>query len=461
MNLMADAPEGYRLLHEGSIALAEVESHGIRIDLERLRRTRSAIDLKVRDMTADLMRTDVWDVWTKAYGENANLDSRSQLGDILYSKMKLGTSAYNASTKRWTTDEHALERIQHPFIKRYLAIGKLKRLSNTFLASIEREVDPDGLLHPFFGLNIPISYRGSSDHPNFQNLPNRDPRGKGIVRRVFIPRDGHVLVEIDYSQQEVRVAACYHRDPNMIDYIKDSTRDLHRDMAAELYGVPVDRVSKEMRHCGKNMFVFPQFYGDSWFNNAKELWGAVQEGMKDTEGRSVAAWLDEQGIDQLGILDPDADPDIGTFANRVRDSEYAFWHKRFPTYHQWKRDWYAEYLLKGSFKMLTGFTCRGIYERNKVINYPVQGSAFHCLLWALIRINRELKRRGMKSLIVGQIHDSIVADVLKSELSDFLALCKQIMTVELPRAWPWLIVPLEVDAAVSETNWYEMEPYPC
>src|SRR5690606_20675796 len=106
-----------------------------------------------------------------------------------------------------------------------------------------------------------ICVHNSSDSPNFQNLPIRNPKMAKIIRSAFIPRsDRHVLVEIDYSGIEVRVAACYHKDPVMIEYINDPTKDMHRDMAAQCYLAPPEQVSKQMRYCGKNMYVFPQFY---------------------------------------------------------------------------------------------------------------------------------------------------------------------------------------------------------
>ena len=96
-------------------------------------------------------------------------------------------------------------------------------------------------------------------------------------------------------------------------------------------------------------------------------------------------------------------------------------------------------------------------RRNEVINYPVQGAAFHCLLWCLVQLERWLRRRRMRSVIVGQIHDSIVADVHSSELDDFLGHAMQLLQVQLPAAWPWVCVPIEAEAEVSPPGgtWYD------
>jgi DNA polymerase I-like protein with 3'-5' exonuclease and polymerase domains len=108
--------------------------------------------------------------------------------------------------------------------------------------------------------------------------------------------------------------------------------------------------------------------------------------------------------------------------------------------------------------MLTGFRCAGVFKKNEAVNYPIQGAAFHCLLWALIELNDWLRARGMQSLIVGQIHDSMILDCTVSELYDVLARVQKIITKYLPRAWDWICVPLTVEIEGSEKNWFEKKP---
>jgi DNA polymerase I-like protein with 3'-5' exonuclease and polymerase domains len=135
---------------------------------------------------------------------------------------------------------------------------------------------------------------------------------------------------------------------------------------------------------------------------------------------------------------------------------------RFPVYTQWKKDWHSAYTKKGWFKTKTGFICSGIMSRNDAINYPVQGSAFHCLLWSLTDlVLHGIKRAGMKALIVGQIHDSIVADVPDSEVDDFLRLVHHTTTTKLREAFRWINVPLDVEADVCPLggSWADKESY--
>ena len=231
---------------------------------------------------------------------------------------------------------------------------------------------------------------------------------------------------------------------------------MHRDMAMEIYLLDVDQVTKETRFYAKNGFVFPEFYGSFYVQCAPNLWDAIgQAGLKTVDGVPLNEHLEEQGIVELGACDRKQSPEVGTFESHVQEVETDFWGRRFRVYTQWKKRWFDRYQREGGFDLLTGFRINGVYKRNDVINYPIQGSAFHCLLWSLIRLQRWLVKRKTRSVIVGQIHDSIVADVHKSELGDFLVEAKRIMTEDIRTVWPWIIVPLTVEAEVSETNWWE------
>ena len=228
------------------------------------------------------------------------------------------------------------------------------------------------------------------------------------IRRCFVPRKGNRLVEVDYSAIEVRIASCYNLDPNLIQYVEDTDRDMHRDSAADLLKCDPQQVSKKLRYYAKNQFVFPQFYGSYYAECAANLWESFQGCGEEIDGDPVLKWLEQRGIHSRGDCDPERDPVSGTFESHVRAVERHFWQNRFPVYSRWKDRWYASYQEKGYVDTLTGFRIQGELGRNDVINYPIQGSAFHCLLWSLIRLQKELRRRKMESRIVGQIHDSIV-----------------------------------------------------
>jgi DNA polymerase I-like protein with 3'-5' exonuclease and polymerase domains len=137
--------------------------------------------------------------------------------------------------------------------------------------------------------------------------------------------------------------------------------------------------------------------------------------------------------------------------------EKNFWNVRFPVYNKWKKRWWEKYLEKGYLDMLTGFRCSSPMSRNDAINYPVQGAAFHCLLWCMIELQKWLRKNNMRTLIVGQIHDSLVLDFYRKETKRVLEKAKQIMTELLPKYWDWICVPLEVEAELSPVggSWHE------
>lgn len=450
--------DSYRLVHDGAKALAEVEAHGVRIDLDHLQRQKDDLTAKIDALEAVLKKDKIWtNIWEEKFGAKANIGSRDQLGNIVFGELGYTTSG-KTTTGRDRADKDALANIDLPFVQKFLRVELLKKALGTYLKGIEREV-VDGYLHTSFNLHTTITFRSSSSNPNLQNVPIRNPEIAEIIRKCFLPRPGHQLLEVDYSGVEVRVAACYHRDPAMIAYIKDPTKDMHRDMAMECYLLDgPDAVTKMVRYVAKNMFVFPQFYGSFYIDCAKHMWVAMSSLKLETAaGVPMKKHLKSRGISRLGECDPSARPQPGTFEAHIKKVEEYFWGRRFPVYARWKKDWYNKYLEQGYVDTLTGFRIQGVYSRNQIINSPVQGSAFHCLLWSLIQLNKELKRRKMKSRIVLQIHDSMLLDVYPPELPVLLPLIREISTKRLRREWKWLIVPLDIEAELCpvDGSWFE------
>lgn len=456
MKIHAVRQQGYQLLHDGAIELSRLEANGIRVDVERLAKTQLKLKNRIRTLRQQIEEDDVWKIWKKRFGLNANLTSRTQLATVLHDEMGYEVINQTVSGKP-ATDEEALSKIDHPFVRALVRISKYEKASGTFLRGIEREVIGDRL-HPFFNLHTARTYRSSSDSPNFQNFPVRDPEIARIIRSQFIASKGCVLVENDFKGIEVSVSACYHKDKNFISYITTPGKDMHRDMAAQLYKLKPSEVSKEARYGAKNKFVFPQFYGDFYVSCAKALWEWIYKGkLKGPDNVPLLEHLKTKGIKKLGECDPEQEPVKGTFEHHVKSVEDDFWNRRFQGYGQWRKQWYCQYLDKGYFDLLTGFRISGSFPRNATVNYPVQGSAFHCLLWALIRVNRMLRSRGMKSMVVGQIHDSLLGDVLIEELGEYLKIVEHVTTVLLRKAFPWLIVPLEIEYEISPPgmSWFD------
>ena len=448
--------KGYKLLHDGLLALAVVERNGIKVDTDYLDRKIEEVGSQIAGLEGELQRDKkVYRPWRKRYGDKLNLDSTAQLATVLYDDLGFKVRAYTEKGQR-KTDEEALKDATRKsdvsdFTKLYLRRKKLLKVRTTYLIGIRREVQ-DGFLHPSYNLNRTVTYRSSSSDPNSQNFPVRDPELGDLIRGAFVSRykNGR-LCDRDYSALEVKIAYTYHKDPAMRKYLTDPTTDMHRDTAAECYMLKPEEVNKTSRYCAKNMFVFPQFYGSFYVDCARAMWKAIDK-MSLTVGKSDVSLKDHlarKGIHKLGKCDPEYDPVPGTFEYHIREVERRFWNKRFPVYAQWKKDWYNSYLEKGYFLTHTGFKIGGDFRRNQVINYPVQGSAFHCLLMSIVLVNKELAKYKMKSKLCVQIHDSMTGDVPDDEVQDFLDITHDVMTKKVPEMWDWINIPLDAEAEVT------------
>jgi len=468
--------EGYKLFHEGAIALSEVEANGICVDLEYMARAKEECKANIAKCRESLLGDPVYAKWQRRFGTKTNLGSREQLGTIIFDVMETPCKDRTKPTDRYpegrpVTDDAALRNLNIPFVKQYLETERWKKALNTYLRNIERETC-EGLLHAFYHLHLADSLRSSSSDPNFQNFPIRRPEVAKLIRSAFIPRPGNrQLVEFDFKGIEVSISACYNRDPVLIKYVTDTKTDMHRDMAEQCYIISRKELTpqndtkeeakraKDIRYVAKNRFVFPAFYGNWYKAMAKDLWLGISEmNLRTIDGKSLKDHLRRQGIKGRGACDPEErDPRPGTFEAHIKAVEDDFWHNRFKVYDQWKRDWNEAYIEKGYFDTLTGFRCQTMMDRKQAVNYPIQGSAFHCLLWSLIRVHKLLRKYKMKSLIVGQIHDSMLMDVLVRELKDVIEIVKQVTTVDLARHWKWICVPLriECEAAPPGKSWYE------
>lgn len=308
-----------------------------------------------------------------------------------------------------------------------------------------------------------ICVHNSSERINFQNIPKRDKEAMEITRKAIFPKPGHQLLEVDYSGVEVRISECYHHDPVMRKYIEDPTSDMHGDMACQIF--ILDKLDKSiashktMRQAAKNGFVFPQFYGDYYVNCAENIackwcglskgkW-SVGQGIEHGDGH-LSDHLIAKGIDTYT-----------KFEAHIQKIENHFWSKRFKVYTRWKDKWWEGYQKNGYVSMYTGFRCSGIMRRNECINIPIQGSAFHCLLWSFIQVDRISREQKWRSRLIGQIHDAMVLDVHPDELDMVASTVHKVTCEDLPKHWTWINVPLEVEAEVCpvDRSWNEKQDY--
>lgn len=461
INYHIDTSDAYELLHNGILALQKAEMQGLRLDEKYIKKTEKEISAKIVELEKQIEKSGFYKKWKLSQTQPVNIYSPTQLSKYLYKtrglKIKKETKSGQGST-----DDEALRLLNIPELNILLEIKKLKKMRDTYLAQFKREV-VDGIIHPFFNLHTVRTFRSSSDSPNFQNIPKRDTEAMQTIRKAIYPRKGHQLLELDYSQLEVRIAACYSKDETLINDILHG--DMHRDMAMELYKIKkFDKSVKwhgVLRQAAKNGFVFPQFYGDYYKNCAENLiqnWGKLPitgkwkpgQGIELIDGKHLSDHLIEQKL-----------PSYKKFVEHVQRIEGYFWGERYYTHAKWRDSIWNEYQKNGYITSYTGVTFQDIMKRNDVTNYPVQGAAFHCLLWALIMGTQALEREKMDTVIVGQIHDAIVLDVNPKELEKVIKIMRCIMVHDVVKHWPWIIVPLDIGAELCpvDGSWAEKQEY--
>lgn len=292
----------------------------------------------------------------------------------------------------------------------------------------------------------------------------RKKRNHKVVSVEFVGYEDVYNITVDKIHNYVTSAGvvvknCFWNDERMIEYASNPSLDIHRDVAAKAYMLSKDDVTKDARYCGKNKFVFPTLYGSDYINCSKNLWDSINEmNLKTKSGIPLRKWLEEQGIDSFGSQNRREKPENGTFVRHIYDVEQWF----CGLFSQWRdrrEQWVKRYQARGWFPLMTGFRCSGIFSKNQLMNIPVQGPCFHALLWSLIRVLAEIKKRKMRTKVVAEIHDSIVADVPREEIDEYFALTKQIMEKDVRNHWDWIKTPLIMEPEVCFPSWYEKVPW--
>lgn len=427
--------KGFNLFMDGTRAFIDIEQQGINVDIDYYKKQSESLEKKMSILYDKIMDSEEVKQWPE---KNFNFNSSIQLSKLLFEILDYKIVKETA-TGAPSTDEESLSKINKPFTDMILKYKKLAKMKDTYIGSFIRE-SCNGKIYPSFNLNRARSMRSSSSDPNFQNIPNRDKNAQRIIRAGIKPSKGNQLVEVDYSGAEVKMSACCHRDPAMIKYIEDPETDMHRDSGQDLF---LDKdITKDERYLSKNNFVFPQFYGDYYVHCAKNLWGKISKERKQ--------YLKNKGITSYK-----------EFEKHVQEVEEIFWNERFIEYGEWKERTWQQYEKKGYIELLTGFRLIHKMKKNEALNGPIQGPAFHWLLWSLTEVHKFIKENNYKSKIVGQIHDSMIFDMVPEERDIILKEALHIMTEKIKEHWPWIIVPLEADIECTpiDSSWYEKEGY--
>lgn len=392
--------------------LISMESEGVKIDVDALRQYSSSLSEE-----RNTLEHEIWEL----AGQQFNISSPKQLGEILYEKLKIVEKAPKTATKQYSTAEDVLIKMKdkHPIVEKILEFRSLNKLIGTYLDSFPKLINPiTGRLHTIYNQTVTATGRLSSSNPNLQNIPIRTERGREI-RKAFVPRDEeHIILAADYSQIELRIIASLAKDEHMIEAFSNHY-DIHAATAAKIYNLPMEEVSKDLRRNAKSVN-FGIVYGISAFGLSEQLGIARKE---------ASALIDEY-FNQY--------PSIKQFI----DSSIAKAHECG----------YAQTLL-GRRRYLADIhsrnnNLRSFAERNAV-NMPIQGTSADMIKIAMIRIFNRFKEQNLRSKMTLQVHDELVFDVFKPELEKVKEIVEQEMLDALP-----LEIPIEVGIEVGK-NWLE------
>ena len=391
--------------------LASMEWEGARIDPRELKRISGALSERLHQKEEEAYRVA---------GRPFNVSSPSQVGQILFDEMCIDPKARKTKGGSWSTAEDVLEKYAKdvPLVQLILDIRGLKKLLATYVDALPKLINPvTGKIHTTYNQTVTATGRISSTNPNLQNIPIRTSDGREI-RRAFIADPGDLLLSADYSQIELRLMADLSGDTNMIDAFL-SGADIHRSTAAKIYHLELDEVTDNQRRNAKTAN-FGIIYGISAFGLSERLAIPRAEAKELIEGYlrtypGVHRYM-EKAVEQARV-----DGYVSTIMGRRR------------------------YLPDINSR---SNTVRSYAERNAV-NAPIQGSAADIIKVAMVRIDEEIRRRGLRSRMILQVHDELIFNVKPDELGTM----QELVVRHMEGAYTGR-VPLEVSAGVAD-NWLD------
>ncbi len=387
--------------------LAHLEINGFLVDDKQLREFAATLGAQIDTLT---------DMIYETAGETFNINSPKQLGVILYEK--LGLKPVKKTRTGYSTNADALEKLHHPIIDQILEYRRLAKLKSTYCDGLAAVVNPEThRIHSVFTQTVTVTGRLSSTEPNLQNIPTRTALGREI-RKMFVAKDGCVLVDADYSQIELRVLAHIANDETMINAFKNG-EDIHAVTASQVLGIPLDAVTKEQRSSAKAVN-FGIVYGIGEFSLAQDLHISVKEAKAYIDGylekyHGVRNYMEE--IKERAKKDGY----VKTMMNRIR---------------------YIPELKSPNYNV------RRFGER-VALNTPIQGSAADIIKLAMVRVDRRLISEGLRSRLILQVHDELIVEAYQDEVDEV----KRILLEEMQGVIE-MRVPLKADISVGH-SWYD------
>lgn len=387
--------------------LANMEIEGIRVDKKVLEEMGTEIKIKLEILTRDIYNYA---------GEEFNINSPKQLGEILFDKLKLPGAKKNKNG--YATDIDVLKKLtEYPIINKILEYRALAKLYSTYIDGIISTIREDGKIHTIYTQTLTRTGRLSSIEPNLQNIPMRSEYGR-LIRKAFIPEDNSVILSSDYSQIELRVFAHLSGVNDLINAFKEGV-DIHTKTAMDIFKVPMEGVTKNMRRQAKAVN-FGILYGISSYGLAEDIGIPVKEA-KEFINKYFETYPGVKDYMDKEIDEAKRNGYVKTIMNRKRVIEE----------------------LKSSNYMV-----RSMGER-MALNTPVQGSASDILKKAMVEINNIFEKENIKSKMLLQVHDELIFNVYNDEIDKVKDIVYNTMTKVFE-----LKVPLDVDIELGN-NWYE------
>ena len=389
--------------------LAEMQWNGMYLDVKELENYGDMLKTRLNSLTDEIY---------KLCGEEFNINSPKQLGEVLFEKLKL--PVVKKTKNGYSTDVDVLEKLveEHPVIEKLLEYRQLMKLNSTYVEGMKVYVNPKTKrIHSFFHQTITATGRISSTEPNLQNIPTRFELGKQL-RKVFKPAENCIYIDADYSQIELRVLAHISNDEHMIQAFKNG-EDIHKQAASKVFNIPIDEVTKEQRNSAKAVN-FGIVYGISDFGLGEQL--------------HISRKQAKQYIDQYLELYSGIKQFMTNIVEEAKEKGYV------ET--EFKRRRYIPELKSNNYMVRQ-------FGQRAAMNTPIQGTAADIMKIAMINVLKEIKLRNLKSKIVLQVHDEMMIEAPIDEAEEI----KEILKNKMENATQ-LKVPLI--AEISEaTNWYD------
>ena len=388
--------------------LYDMEHAGVKIEADALKTYGEQLGSKIVELEKN--------IYDKA-GEVFNINSPKQLGVILFEKMGLPNG--KKTKTGYSTAADVLDKLapDYPIVSEILEYRQLTKLKSTYADGLAGFIQTDGRIHGTFNQTITATGRISSTEPNLQNIPIRTELGR-LLRKVFVPEEGYVFVDADYSQIELRILAHCSGDEQLIQAYREA-RDIHRITASQVFHIPFDEVTDLQRRNAKAVN-FGIVYGISSFGLSQDL--------------SITRKEAAQYIENYFQTYPGIKTFLDESVENAKEHGYAvtLYGRRRPVPE-----------LKSS-----NFMQRSFGER-VAMNAPIQGTAADIMKIAMLGVNRELKKRNMKSRLILQVHDELLIEAYQDEVEEVQTILKDQMEHAAE-----LKVPLIVDMH-NGNNWYE------